>query len=209
MTATLRFQRPDGTEVSFLPQVPARTRITVSARGVRDLVPCFVVGTGLRPCRVEFSTVVEADVPLVADRTVSWDDTGYGSHAETAMAAPATTWFLAEGATHSGFELFYLLQNPQDTPAVVQVEYLRPAPQTPLVKSYTVAPNRNPSTAPCHAWSRPFVIMTEMMVGGLASPSASCACRASQEQRVPSTSHGVPANAAPPPPHIPDVVASM
>ena len=49
----------------------------------------------------------------------SHDDLGspraYGSHAETSIAAPSTTWHLAEGATHGAFDLFYLLQNPGDT----------------------------------------------------------------------------------------------
>ena len=46
-------------------------------------------------------------------------DVLYGSHAETAVAAPSTTWLFAEGATHGSFDLFYLLQNPGDTPATV------------------------------------------------------------------------------------------
>ena len=58
----------------------------------------------------EFATILESDQPIVADRTMTWDDTAYGSHAETAIAAPASTWYLAEGATFNGFRLFYLLQ---------------------------------------------------------------------------------------------------
>src|SRR5262249_42751879 len=46
----------------------------------------------------DFSTVIEADRPIVADRQMYWDKTGYGSHAETAIEAPATTWYLAEGS---------------------------------------------------------------------------------------------------------------
>ena len=65
---------------------------------------------------------------------------GYGSHAETAMTAPSTTWFLAEGATHGTFSLFYLLQNPGATAATVDVTYLRPAPTAPLTRQYTIAP---------------------------------------------------------------------
>ena len=41
---------------------------------------------------------------------MTWDARGYGSHAETAVAAPTPTWYLAEGATHSGFQLFYLVR---------------------------------------------------------------------------------------------------
>ncbi len=85
-----------------------------------------------------FSTVLEADAVVVVDRTMSWDATHYGSHAETGVAAPAHAWFLAEGATHSGFVLFYLLQNPSATAANVTVTYLLPS-GPPLVRSYAVA----------------------------------------------------------------------
>jgi len=88
----------------------------------------------------DFSTIIESDAPIVADRTMSWDKSGYGSHAETSMAAPSTTWYLAEGSTGGSFDLFYLLQNPGDTIANVTVNYLLPALQTPIVKHYSVAP---------------------------------------------------------------------
>ena len=51
------------------------------------------------------------------------------------MTSPATTWYLAEGATIGGFSLFYLLQNPAVTDTTVQVRYLRTT-GAPLVKSY-------------------------------------------------------------------------
>ena len=38
--------------------------------------------------------------------------------------AGARTWYLAEGATISGFKLFYLLQNPNAVEATVTIEYL-------------------------------------------------------------------------------------
>ena len=38
-----------------------------------------------------FSTVIESNVRVVVDRTMSWDASGYGSHAETSSSAPATT----------------------------------------------------------------------------------------------------------------------
>ena len=37
----------------------------------------------------------------------------------------------AEGATHSGFDLFYLVQNPNAEPVEVEVTYLRPSPAAP------------------------------------------------------------------------------
>ena len=72
---------------------------------------------------------------------MTWSATGYGSHAETSLPAPASTWYLAEGATHSGFSLFYLIQNPGSAATTVQVTYLLPAPAAPIVKSYPVAAN--------------------------------------------------------------------
>lgn len=125
---TLRFMKSDGTQSYRYVRVPSHGRRTVNAKLVPEMATA------------EFSTVVSSDLPVVADRTMTWNATGYGSHAETSVLAPATTWYLAEGATHSNFNLFYLIQNPADTAAAVEVTYLRPAPAAPFVTSYTVAP---------------------------------------------------------------------
>ncbi len=85
----------------------------------------------------EFSTVIESDQELVADRVMSWDGTGYGSHAESSVLAPARTWYFAEGATHSGFNLFYLIQNPGSQPVDVEITYLLPAPRAPITRTYS------------------------------------------------------------------------
>jgi hypothetical protein len=69
-----------------------------------------------------------------------WDASGYGGHAETAIESPSTTWYLAEGATHSGMDLFYLIQNPNPQIAKVQIRYLLPR-GTPIIKSYDVPAN--------------------------------------------------------------------
>ena len=87
-----------------------------------------------------FSTVIEADTVVVADRTMAWDSRHYGSHAETAVARPSMTWYLAEGATHLNFNLFYLIVNPNAAPASVTVTYLLES-GPPFVKTYEVGPN--------------------------------------------------------------------
>ena len=46
---------------------------------------------------------------------------------ETSIAAPALRRYLAEGSTAAGFNLFYLLQNPNAAEAQVLVRYLRPS----------------------------------------------------------------------------------
>ncbi len=90
-----------------------------------------------------FSTVVESDQLVAVERTMTWagsqpEGVAYGSHVETAVTSPSNTWYFAEGATHGAFDLFYLLQNPNDTDASVTVTYLLPAGQAPIVITYPV-----------------------------------------------------------------------
>jgi hypothetical protein len=124
--AVVRFDRQDGTSVSQPVRITARSRSTVIA-GAAGL------GTAA------FSTVVESDVPLVVDRLMTWDGRRYGSHAETSVGTPASQWFLAEGTTVLGFELFYLLQNPQDSPTTATVRFLLPS-GSPVVRTYALGP---------------------------------------------------------------------
>ncbi len=108
--------------------VPAGSRRTVSSATLGSLITA------------PFSTLIESDVAVVADRTVTWaGGAAYGSHTETAVLQPATTWYLAEGATGGGFDLYYLLQNSNDGAVHVEVTYLRPLGLPPLVKTYGVA----------------------------------------------------------------------
>jgi uncharacterized protein (DUF1800 family) len=124
----LRFLRSDGIVVSRYVELAPLARATIDPErepGLEDTA---------------FATIVEADEMVIADRTMSWNETHYGSHLETSAPQPSTTWYLAEGATHSGFDLFYLLQNPQPEPVDVTVSYLRPA-APPIEKTYRLAAN--------------------------------------------------------------------
>jgi hypothetical protein len=107
------------------------------ADGVRGLDPFP------RPDQT-FSTVIESEKRLAVERTMTWGGglgAGYGSHAERAVTGPASTWYFAEGATHGGFDLFYLLQNPGSVTATATITYLLPAPRAPIVRAYTLLPN--------------------------------------------------------------------
>jgi len=128
-SVTLRFLKTEGQIATTSFPVPAMSRRTVGVGQIAGME------------QAEFSTTIESDRPIVADRSMSWDATGYGSHAETAISEPSITWYLAEGATHSGFNLFYLIQNPGTAAATVQVTYLLPAPTAPVVKTYSVPPS--------------------------------------------------------------------
>jgi len=89
----------------------------------------------------EFGTTVEADQPLIVDRTITWDSTTYAGRADAGAAAPSTTWFLADGATHSGSNLYYAIHNPGASPADVTIQYLLPSSQERRTKRYYVAPH--------------------------------------------------------------------
>ena len=67
--------------------------------------------------------VVESDVPVAADRWMTWGPTGIGASLDSGAPAPATTWYFAEGAT-GPFLLYYLFENPGMTPATVTMRYL-------------------------------------------------------------------------------------
>ena len=132
----LRFLRSDGVVHAHALAVAPMARQVVDVGSLVDMEAA------------EFSTMIESDALVVADRVVDWprdNPSGgpYGSHAERAVTAPAMTWYFAEGATHSGFNLFYLLQNPSAQPVHVRVRYLRPS-GAPLEKAY-VLPARSRS----------------------------------------------------------------
>jgi len=99
-TAVVRLLKDDSTTASRVVEVPAGQQRVVDAERVPGAFPA------------SFAAIVESNRALVVDRTMTWDDSAYGGHAESAVAQAGTTWYLAEGATHSGFELFYLLENP-------------------------------------------------------------------------------------------------
>jgi hypothetical protein len=128
VVATATFDTAQGATFEQSRLMPPSSRATIDPKTIPGLETA------------EFSTSLAADGPLVTARVMSWDATGYGSHGESGIPAPATTWYLAEGATHSGFDLFYLLHNPGLSATTVTVRYLRPAPLVPIEKQYVVPP---------------------------------------------------------------------
>ncbi|MGV3519608.1 hypothetical protein [Luteitalea sp.] len=128
-TVLLRFMTAAGTTISKVLTLPALGHVRLDTATVAGL------------SATSFSTIVEADAAVAAERTTVWDGTAYGSHASEGAVKPSTTWYMAEGATHSGFSLFYLIGNPDAAQAEVEVRFLRPAPLPPIVKTYSVAPH--------------------------------------------------------------------
>jgi hypothetical protein len=86
------------------------------------------------------STLVESDQPVAAMRQMTWQDPIYGSTLESGIPETSTTWYFGEGATNV-FDLFYLIENPGETPANVTLKYLlegaAPVTQTETVPAFT------------------------------------------------------------------------
>jgi type 1 glutamine amidotransferase len=128
--AQLRFLRENDSVVANDILLPPRSRRTVFV----DNVP----GMG----QASFSTVVDADQPVVVDRTMTWGfGAAFGSHAETSVDGPATTWYFAEGSTTGRFDLFYLIQNPSTTTAAEMVASFLPSQGAAIDHPFSVPPN--------------------------------------------------------------------
>jgi hypothetical protein len=131
----VRIQPQGESERAWLLTTPPHSRRTLGS----DLLSTLSGGP--------FSSVIESDAMLVADRTVSWGAGEYGAHAEVAVSAPALTWYLAEGSTSGDFALFYLLQNPNAFAVTAVVRYLLPLGQPPIDISYSLPPTSRTSIA--------------------------------------------------------------
>jgi CSLREA domain-containing protein len=125
-TATMSFLLPDGTKKQI--DVP------MTAPGHAVIDPSTTEGLE----SATFSTVVESTEPLAVSRTTRWgDQRELGAHAEQALNEPRMSWYFAEGTTGC-FDLFYLLVNPNASPAEVEITFVRRAPELPIVKRYTI-----------------------------------------------------------------------
>jgi hypothetical protein len=112
------------TKVEFFPTgaAPVTLDITMDAMSRKTIRVNDVAGLS----GAEFSTQVTSlnAMPLIVERTMSWDASGYGAHSEHAAEALSTTWYFAEGS-QGFFKTFLLLANPQDTANTATVQYLR------------------------------------------------------------------------------------
>jgi hypothetical protein len=126
-TGTIAFLTPEGTAVEQAFTAPPRSRLTIAVDAVASMA------------NTAFSTVVTSatGAPLVVERTMRWDASGYGGHGAEATA-PASAWYFAEGA-QGFFSTYVLLFNPHGEANRATVRYLREnAP--PLTRTYDLAP---------------------------------------------------------------------
>jgi hypothetical protein len=140
VTVTVTYLRPSPQppiEKAYLVRAGSRANIYVDREE-------FPAGSGARLLEAtDVSARLVATQPIVVERAMylSRPDQAFAAgHSSAGVTAPATSWYLAEGATGGFFDLFILIANPGSTAAVVEARYLTATGRT-LTKSYTVAAN--------------------------------------------------------------------
>jgi hypothetical protein len=123
--ANLSLQKDDGSIYPLAVTVPANQRVTVYV----NTLPNFG--------NASFSTVITSDIAIFAERSMYWNHFT-GGHDATAVAAPSNVWRFAEGFTGSGFETFFLLNNPSGTDTSTNLRFLLDS-GTVIDKQVTVA----------------------------------------------------------------------
>jgi hypothetical protein len=90
----------------------------------------------------DVSMKIESNRNIVAERPMyfNYHNRNVGGTVELGVRSPGRTWFLAEGATHPGFEQWICIQNPNATAASVRITYMFPGGTT-QEKWVTVGPN--------------------------------------------------------------------
>jgi hypothetical protein len=114
---------------------PARVALAVPARSRRTVDPSSIPELNGKA----FATELESDQVVALDRSM-WSPAGFGPQIQTAAEEPATRWRLATASTQQ-FDLFYLLQNPNDIAADVAVGYQSAEGAPAVTKTYHVPPH--------------------------------------------------------------------
>jgi hypothetical protein len=125
---TVTFLKSAGASVAVSDTLPAFSRRTIRVNDVAGMEDA------------SFSTIVRSNdgLPIVVERTMSWDQTGYGAHTEKAISGPSKTWLFAEGS-QGFFSTYVLLTNPHASANSATVRYLiEDAPS--ITRSYSLDP---------------------------------------------------------------------
>jgi hypothetical protein len=135
----VRYLRGSGGPLEKTYVVPPNSRFNIWVN--HEEFPAL--GKALTAADVSAVLEVTNDQPIIAERAMYLDLPGqaFGAgHESAGVTAPATQWFLAEGATGAYFDLFVLVANPSATTADVEATYLLPDGRT-LTRRHTVAAN--------------------------------------------------------------------
>jgi hypothetical protein len=128
--ATLQYLLDTGETISVQKALPANTRLTINVGAEDDA----------RLHNAAVSTVVNADQPIIVERSMYWAALPWREgHNSFGVVDAGLKWGLGEGRTGTPFNYhtYILLANPQTTAANVTVTYLRET-GAPVTKTYTV-----------------------------------------------------------------------
>ncbi|NPV60767.1 MAG: hypothetical protein HPY75_14050 [Actinobacteria bacterium] len=113
VNVALTFQTETGAVPGPTDTVPANSRRSYL---VNNYVSTFNV-----------STAVQADNDIFCERSMYWTPEGTTvrrvGHDSIGVVNPASTWYMAEGATAGGFETWVLVQNPNPTPVNIDMRF--------------------------------------------------------------------------------------
>jgi len=123
-TVGVQFQTQEMGVVDRLYGIDPHSRFTIH---VDDILP-----------DAQVSTYVDSSQPVVVERAQYLNDMRSGT-CSIGAASPSYTWYFAEGYTSEGFEEWLLVQNPQDTPALVDLTFMQ-LDGTNSGLQFTVAP---------------------------------------------------------------------
>ena len=132
--------------------VPAHVTVTFLLEFEAPVVREYLVGPTSRAnvyagevtelSNKSFSIVVDADVPIIAERAMYFGTPLFnGGHESAGVQRASQAWFLAEGATGVYFDTYVLIANPNDSPATATLTFLTGAGVT-VTKTVTVDAKR-------------------------------------------------------------------
>jgi hypothetical protein len=110
--AVITYFTPDGRVITQRQSLGPTSRTTVSADANAQLGATAFAATVSSP----------TGVPIVVERTMRWDASGYGMHTEHGVS-PSPTWFFAEGS-QGFFQTYFLLTNPSAETIYAEVTFL-------------------------------------------------------------------------------------
>jgi hypothetical protein len=126
---TVEYLRSDGVVVPQTLNLAAQSRTTVLVDALAQL------GTA------EVSAVITSTnaLPILVERTMRWNSTGYGAHTEKAVPGTALNWFFAEGS-QGFFDTYLLLANPNGAVNPTTVQFLTES-GTVVTRTYNLLAN--------------------------------------------------------------------
>jgi IPT/TIG domain len=126
LNVTLTFFKEDGTTATQTTTIDGQSHMRIAV----DDVP------GLEATAASVQVSAEGGYPLIVERSMFWDRRHYAGHSASAVSAPATQWFFAEGS-QGFFDTYVLVVNANPTPAAITMTFLREG-EMPIVKTMTV-----------------------------------------------------------------------